>query len=235
MTSVGLALHGARRHDRAVQSLPRSSVLLAGALAALVLGGCTGSGSEDSGERGEATDPVDARCTDSPEVEDGLTRPGQVLCLGAKATVPVTDGASSAVVDLTVTAVAKLPDAERAKFDESEFFAATYPLDEYDVHLVRYTVKVVSEEEKGQFSGSRPVFDVAWSNVQPWAEDVDTPVGLGPSGCARADHSRGQAPTAEVEGCEWAFVRKGEVHGARYWNATAGYDPRSGGDFLYWK
>lgn len=199
----------------------------------LVPAACTG-GAEDTGAGADAEDPAAVDCTTSPESEDGLTAPGQVLCLGTPATVPVMDQGATGVVELTVEAVRELPEKERLKFDQSPFYGSTFPSSEYDVHLVRYSVKVVSEDEEGAFTGSDTVFDVAWSNVQPWAEEVDSPVGLGPTGCRSADHARGQAPGTDVSGCEWAFVR-GDVQGARFWNATAGYHPQSGGDYVYWK
>lgn len=195
---------------------------------------CTGGAEREAGPDEEEPDPSAVACTTSPDSEDGLTVPGQVLCLGTPATVPVVDRGASGVVELTVDAVRPLPEDERMKFDRSPFYGTTFPSSEYDVHLVRYTAKVVSEDQDGAFTGSDTVLDVAWSSVQPWAEEVDSPVGLGPTGCRGADHARGQAAGSEISGCEWAFVR-GEVEGARYWNATDGYHPETGGDYVYWK
>lgn len=200
----------------------------------MALAGCTG-GADETAPEGDTTDPAAVDCTTSPETEDGLTAPGEVLCLGSTATVPVVDEGSAGVVEVTVTEVRELAQEERVKFDQSPFYGSRYPSSEFDVHLVRYTAKVVSEDTEGAFTGADTVFDVAWASVQPWADEVDAPIGVGPTGCRGADHARGEAADAEVKGCEWAFVRKGEVVGARFWNVTDGYHPEAGGDYVYWK
>lgn len=212
----------------------RPGVRLLAAACLLGLAACTGGGAEDAAPDEEPTDPTTTECTSSPQEQDGMTAPGEVLCLGTTATVPVVEDGASGVIELAVTGVGQLPQGERAKLDDYPFYSSNFPSSEWDVHLVRYTVKVVSEDTEGAFTGSDTVFDVSWSSVQPWAEEVDSPIGVGPTGCRSADHARGQEPDAEVKGCEWAFVRKGDVHGARFWNTSSGYHPRTGGDYVYW-
>jgi len=209
---------------------PLAAVALLPALTA-----CTGDRQDGDATGEETTDPSAAECTTEPETADGLTAPGQVLCLGTAATVPVIEDGATGVVEVSVTAVRELPEEERVTLDQSAFYGSTYPSSDHDVHLVRYRVTVVSEDREGAFTGADTVFDASWSSLQPWAEEVESPVGVGPAGCRSADHARGQAPDDEVTGCEWAFVGKGGADGARFWNATAGYHPEHGGDFVYWK
>jgi hypothetical protein len=118
----------------------RAVTALVGATAgAVVLAGCSGSGSSDADD---ATTPADSAPT---TLEDGTTAPGTELELGKTATVRYTANPKhDSLIELTVTAV------KRGKTKDLKDFDLTGAAQKSSVYYVRASVKNVGD---GDLSG----------------------------------------------------------------------------------
>ncbi|MEO9324560.1 hypothetical protein ABFT23_13790 [Nocardioides sp. C4-1] len=171
-------------------------------------------------------------CTTEPTLTDGLTDPGQVLCLGTPATLPVrsTDD-DTGTMRLLVTGFEQGDDAQ---IDE-RLGGFGWASDTHDLWFARAEARLLSEETPGGLDRTDP-FGILWNLGDTDGEAGDKGLAPDPDGCESADFDEAPSPGERFETCVWAVLPEGTVPDYLSWVDTDAYDiglNDAGG--LFWK
>lgn len=204
---------------------PHRTALCAVALSTILLAGCSGGDEEDrddSGEDARASAGGDAAldpCTTTPRETDGLTEPGQVLCFGTPAVLPVDYSlGGTGTMRLAVTGVERGDDAII-----DELITSGYPdwtSQSRDLWYVRAEAELLSEDEPGAVDGANPMTIISGLRS---ADGTSGEKGLVFPFDECEETTFGDGGGTAFETCLWAVLPPGTDGYAASWADTGDY------------